>query len=138
MLTSMDDHMNEEGGNGQEPSSTGPSQPSGPDSTLSLDETLELLADRERRAILRHLTACSDDVTTCDDLADQLHAERARREESNPDEAAVESRLHHVHLPKLREAGLLEYDRRNKHVRYWGDSRVEDWLGEIMRREGSA
>lgn len=70
--------------------------------TLDADRIYRLLADEERRALLAILLE-RDDETSLDDL-------RARLAERIGDERHAGVRLHHVHLPKLDEAGLLNYD----------------------------
>jgi hypothetical protein len=81
--------------------------------TDEIDETdrYELLADDERRAALAALRGRSDPV----DL-DELTAAVAGRETGDveTDDATrkrVRISLHHVHLPKLSEAGVCTYDR---------------------------
>ena len=66
------------------------------------DAFYRLLADRERRALLGVLLERSGPISMEDlrgRLADVIGEE---------DHAGI--RLHHVHLPKLDEAGLVEYD----------------------------
>lgn len=85
-----------------------------------LDATFEALANRRCRVALRQL-AESDDALVVGDLADRLAEEL--------DDAASEDRLrtalHHTHLPKLDDAGVVEYDPDRGLVRFRGDSRFE-------------
>ncbi|QFU83711.1 DUF7344 domain-containing protein [Natronorubrum aibiense] len=82
------------------------------------DVALELLADRQRRAVLEYL--CDhEDETTLSDLAEYVALEN--RDESSGALAAtgdalfgtrrrVELSLRHVHLPKLAAADAIDYD----------------------------
>ena len=85
-----------------------------------LDATFDALANPRCRVALRHLAEC-DDALVVDDLVAHLAGEF--------DEAASETRLgtslHHTHLPKLDDAGLVEYDPDCGLVRLRDDSRFE-------------
>jgi hypothetical protein len=61
-----------------------------------LDDYLRLLADERKRRLLRELRAAGDDPVSVDS--------------DDPDE---QTRLHHIHLPKLADAGLIDWDPRD-------------------------
>lgn len=69
----------------------------------SLDTVFALLRDRRRRAALHVLAARTAPVALAD-----LAAAVAAREAADAD--AVAEALHHVHLPKLADAGVVDYD----------------------------
>lgn len=75
------------------------------------DEVLDLLCHRERRVVLRTLIERSDPVEV-DTLARRLDRTVAGGAPAGagtvPERALI--RLHHVHLPKLADAGALRYD----------------------------
>lgn len=79
--------------------------------SISTEKVLRLLADQQRRQILRRVADTPDGTTV-----DQLKSHPEMTNSVNPDESgSVERReidLHHVHLPKLREANVIEYDPR--------------------------
>jgi hypothetical protein len=54
------------------------------------------------------------------------HDERAR------DEYAIKVHLHHVTLPKLADAGFIDYDPRSETVRYRESDPVEMWLNHVV------
>jgi hypothetical protein len=62
----------------------------------------ELLANERRRALAAHLLAVPR-VVTVEELADVLA-------DADTDATRVASKLHHVHLPKLEAAGVIEWD----------------------------
>lgn len=82
----------------------------------TLDRTISLLSSRFRRWTLQLLTR--EDVVDIDDLV-RCIAER----ESPSDELDESTRervalaLYHVHLPKLADAGVIDYDSRSGAVR---------------------
>ena len=85
-----------------------------------LDETTrhKLLADDQRRFVIESLQPVE---TTLGDLASSLDRVAQRYYDADaPARRNLRCRLHHVHLPMLDDAGLLEYDARTKHVRVGG------------------
>ncbi|WP_137283576.1 DUF7344 domain-containing protein [Halorussus salinisoli] len=103
--------------------------------SLSLDATLELLAHYDRRAILGYLRDTSDDTATIDELVDHLVAKKTEQTGEQPGRDHVLSTLHHVHVPKLADAGVIDYDARNKEIRYWGSDRLEEWYDRIRNQK---
>lgn len=81
-----------------------------------------LLDDEQRRFVIESLQTVRSGVdTTLDDVATHLErtAERTGRKDADP-RRTLRCRLHHVHLPMLADAGLLEYDAETKRVRLGG------------------
>ena len=99
----------------------------------SLDDVFRALAASRRRAICRYFESSGDDDADFDELVDfVVETERAERTDDRPDhrqEVAVD--LHHVHLPLLSEADVVEFDPIGGSVRYVGDDRVDLILAEI-------
>ncbi|GAA0679247.1 ArsR family transcriptional regulator [Natronoarchaeum mannanilyticum] len=95
---------------------------------LSLDATFDALADAERRTILHYLTDAADHEATVDELVSHITQQEASHTGELPSRDSIEMRLHHIHLPKLVEVGLVEYDTRTEQLRYWSDDRLETWL----------
>lgn len=94
---------------------------------------LQLLAPERRRAVMRALIEDPDtthqveDIVTAiqepsDDLADEVGNQKYLR-----------SSLHHTHLPKLDEGGVVEYDPDDGSVQYRGDPLIEQWVDQIER-----
>ena len=73
---------------------------------LRLDTVYDLLADATRRRVLEDLYR--RDESTVEDLADRIG------DASDGPEDAVRATiaLTHTHLPRLRDAGVIEYDER--------------------------
>lgn len=94
--------------------------------TLTTDADFEALAHRHRRAILRHL-ADTNGTVPFDQLAEALLADA--NGVGSHDVAQIQ--LHHRHLPKLQQAGLIDYNAPDDRVRYVGTELVEDLLGGV-------
>lgn len=91
-----------------------------------LDRVLALLANRQRREILDRLVESDSEVTTVEELSRYLtRVVTDGGEAESPSTEGARAKLHHVHLPKLEECDLVEYDARSGKVRYRPDERVE-------------
>ena len=90
--------------------STDTSQPRTVLDELDDDDLYRLLADEHRRAAVtvRH---AYDDSVSLDELATVVASETDATET-----ASVKVELHHVHLPLMRDLGVLEYDAETRHV----------------------
>lgn len=83
------------------------------------DRLLSALANQHCRFVLSYFGNTSEEYAAVDDLATAL----ARRDPEDENRAA--KHLHHIALPKLADAGLVDYDARTKTVRYRGHPRLE-------------
>lgn len=86
-------------------------------------DILDALAHRRRRCVCEVLAAADRKFLPLSEVTEQVVASP----EGRTDEATetVKIKLHHVHLPKLDEAGLLEYDHETNAVYYERDPVVE-------------
>lgn len=99
----------------------------------ALDVWLDVLADPRCRYVLHYFTKTVGQVATVDELATSLHASGKLRP-TRPERAAedyVTVTLHHTVLPKLDEAGVLDYDARTQTVRYREHPALERWLRAV-------
>jgi len=92
-----------------------------------IDRRLALLAQSERRAIIRYLRESEADTVPVGEIARHLRKSDATRD--GRDEIAIE--LHHNHLPSLAAASVLDFDSSSEAVRYNGDELVEALLESI-------
>jgi DNA-binding transcriptional ArsR family regulator len=86
--------------------------PSPPNDSDQLSRLFGLLANRRRRVTLSVL---EEGQTSVEALATSIAADeldKPRSRVTDEDRTRVEVALHHVHLPKLQDAGLLTYDSR--------------------------
>ena len=94
-----------------------------------LDELFSVLSNRRRRRVLYSLVDGEESVVECSQLVRRLADGPATIGASDDSsEAAVARDLHHVHLPRLEDAGIVEYDRRQGTVRFDGLPFREEWL----------
>ena len=102
----------------------------GDDAMISSNDLLfELLADRRRRHILHCLIDQPDGVAEFTDLVDAVVDHEPETDAG--DRETVRTRLYHVHLPKLAEAGVIDYDTRSETVRYSQQPLLERCLANI-------
>lgn len=76
---------------------------------MTTETALELLTNQQRRQILRRV-ADTPDGTTVNQLTQHLRGTDSLQPDGN---GSVEHRgieLHHLHLPKLQDANVIEYD----------------------------
>jgi hypothetical protein len=104
---------------------------------ISRDTLLSAVANEQRRAILASLTNASENTlefdTLVDCVADLIHDEDGARP-SDKNRLRARIALHHSHLPKLAEAGIIEYDAGTGPVRFVGGE-LERELLKLVRSE---
>lgn len=96
----------------------------------STTDYLAVLDDRHRRAAVGILAA-NDRPATLSSLAAEVAAE-IREETSERDVERVKIELHHNHLPKLDEAGVLGYRSESHRVVPTGDLQTAADLAETI------
>jgi hypothetical protein len=99
-----------------------------------LDARLDALSGTRRRLVVHYFVTTGRDAAPVEDVVSHL----VEREGTAGDRERTLVGLHHVTLPKLEEAGVVEYDARTETVRYRGDPLVEECLRLVIEREGVA
>lgn len=98
----------------------------------SLDSTLELVADRQRRQIIRELREDTAGTATVAELVEALaDGESIPATDGPPDRSQLSIRLLHTQLPTLDDHGIVQYDRDNGVVRYTPDEQIETVLDSL-------
>lgn len=87
------------------------------------DDVISSLADGRRRAVLAALESRRGHVAR-DALARDVATREGGGEPSTGTADEVEGQLHHIHLPKLEQAGLVEYDVDDESVVYRGHPKL--------------
>jgi hypothetical protein len=108
-----------------------------PDVTDSFDSVFDVLSVARRRYLLYHLFRMEGDVAELDDAVDAVRQYGAAGpdETERPDRETVRIDLHHVHLPKLAEAGVLDFDRRQGTIRMRGSPLLEELVEHAYHKE---
>jgi hypothetical protein len=83
---------------------------------ISTENTLKLLAKQQRRQIL-HQIADTPEATSIEHLKTQLVEMDSTDTNRNRTVEQWEAELHHRHLPKLQEMGVIRYDANQGTVR---------------------
>lgn len=96
-----------------------------------LDQLLALLADERRRRIIRYFQTAERDVASVETLVDYA----IEQTEARTTRGQVELMLHHTTLPKMAEAGLIEYDASTGTVRYCGAPLAEQLLAAVAKTD---
>lgn len=97
------------------------------DST-ALETVVSILNDEVRREVVTSLREASHELMSVDELVERLQDRHGRTLQN------LHLRLHHVDLPKLVDAGLIEFDPRSDRLQYFGDDDVEKIL-DILQEE---
>lgn len=98
--------------------------------SITTDQLLEVLSDRTRRIILDHLQKVDGNISDIGALIDCV-GDHTRTQISSSQRRNISAEIVHVHLPLLEEAGLVEYDKRSKSIRYYPHPVLEKWLVKI-------
>lgn len=99
--------------------------------SLSLDAILDILAHHHRRGLLLSLRESTEGRLSEDDVISLFQHQEETRVGKRPSWDHLSASLHHIHEPKLSEAGLVTYDESDSVYRYHPDERVEKYLDLI-------
>lgn len=85
------------------------------------NDPFAVLSNEHCRHVVQYFRQSSVSVTELDSLVE--YSARLADDETDRDRHVIA--LHHVALPKLADAGIVDYDTRNSTVRYRGHPTVE-------------
>lgn len=94
----------------------------------AMEDLLVALGHPLRREVLRYCAERSTRHMDLQSLADHLVVE-GRHDERDRERVAL--LLHHLHLPKLADTGLVEFDPKSGQVRYHPSDELEQLIGRI-------
>jgi hypothetical protein len=97
------------------------------------DTVVAALANHRRRAILTYLQQSQSGTATVEELASFIaeHEDEQSRTTLDTDRQNIMMSLHHTHLPKLADAGLITYEPDRGRISDQSDSWVADLLATI-------
>ena len=108
----------------------------GSDASTSLDTAFELLA-RERRRTVLYCLGASDGSIPLSELTARVAEREAADSVADDLRQEIAISLSQVHLPKLADADVVEYDHGKQRVEYRGDPFVETFLDQAAGIEQS-
>lgn len=97
-----------------------------------VDGVFSSLAARRRRLVLDYLLDAEGGRATFDELVD--HVIEAETRSPSPDREGVTTTLHHTHLPKLADGGLIRYDSERGSIETAGAIGLAEPVLEFARR----
>lgn len=92
---------------------------------LSLDALLDILANERRRCLLEYLWSQSGEVGSFEAATKHILTKMSRKHGYQPNHEDIQVELQQHHLPKLADAGIIEYDVRSQTIRYRKNERLE-------------
>ncbi|WP_231188259.1 hypothetical protein [Haladaptatus sp. DYF46] len=100
---------------------------------LPLDTIFDVLSHSRRRQILSYLSQTEDNLVTVAELVTVISKHESESEMSvqRTQDDAVGIALRHNHLPKLADAGVIEFDTRSETIQYQAHPNVEKYLSVL-------
>lgn len=96
-----------------------------------LEALLQLVADRSRRQAIEHLRHGATGKTTINSLVDGLQNGGLDAYDQPTDRKQLAIQLYHVHLPKLADHGVVDFDPEHGSIRYRPDDQFETVLDSL-------
>lgn len=106
-----------------------------PEIPLSLDAMLDLLANHRRRCLLRYFIEDSKNTAVFEDIRRCVIKQESIMRGEQPNHEDVQVNLQHHQLPKLADAGVIEYDVRSQEIRYRPNERLEQLFEQVSEFE---
>ncbi len=104
-------------------------------SAPSLDTVFDLLSARRRRYVIYYLVDMDDDTVDCDSLVEHVASLEADTDPSAERIDRIAADLYQIHLPKLDDAGVVDFDSRSDTVRFWGQPSIEEYAEHAAMQE---
>ncbi|WP_458186945.1 DUF7344 domain-containing protein [Haladaptatus sp. NG-WS-4] len=96
--------------------------------SIAIDDILKAVADSQRRHILSYLSSNSEAHCSVAEVVDHLQSKATGADQS---QRHLRQRLHHVHLPKLMNLGLITYNAETQKVQYTEHQQLESLLSHV-------
>lgn len=111
----------------------------GPDTSqrdqVVMTQLLDILASERRRNLLSYLTTCSEKTISREEIVDALLDCEPNEPGPISHRERLEIDLHHVHLPKLATAAIIDYDPTSGTVEYRASGDIESFLSQRLTLE---
>lgn len=101
------------------------------------DVLFDVLSVARRRYLVYYLLTLDVNVVEFEAAVNAVYRYEAAGTESDDDVLRENVRidLHHTQVPRLADAGILEYDRRQGTIRFRGDPALEEWAEHARYKE---
>lgn len=108
-----------------------------PEVTDDLNQIFELLQVPRRRYVLYYLYEVEREVVNLDNVVDAVCDYGARSTEygDGPPRERVCIDVYHNQIPRLSDAGIIEYDRQEGTVRFRGSASLKEWVEHARWKE---
>lgn len=95
------------------------------------------LDDRRQTCLLSHLVNMDGNIAERSELVDAVLSAETKNldKKDQPTKYTIKIDLHHNQLPRLEDAGIIQYDWRQGTVRYDGTPSVEDQFEGVSSRQ---
>lgn len=101
-------------------------------SITGIDDKLNVLSNSYRRGMIYSLNSMEEDAVTYEKLLDEMIEEDYISEQEREN---LRLEMDHVHLPKMDESGLIDYDRRTKTIRSIMGEDINQLLDSVQELE---
>ncbi|WP_435157190.1 DUF7344 domain-containing protein [Haladaptatus sp. DFWS20] len=86
--------------------------------TETIDKLFEILRNERRRRLCFVMADTDDQVFSLEELVDQLVPQETTVDTTEAEvHDCIAASIHHIHLPKMADFGIIEYDERSSTVR---------------------
>lgn len=100
----------------------------------SITRLCSILVDEHCRQVIGFCRSANVEVATLDELVDYA----VTGTDASTDRKQKAIRFHHITLPKLAHADVLDYDSKRQEIRYSGHDDLESLLGQIRIHDSEA
>lgn len=105
--------------------------------TADLNTIFDLLSAARRRYLLYYLMELDTEVAEFEAAVDAVYKQEVNSTDSGDHATREEVRLdlHHMQIPKLVEAGVVDFDPRHGTIRYADQPALEEWVEHAHHKE---
>ena len=101
----------------------------------AMTQLFDILASDRRRNVLSYLMICSEETISCEEIVEALLDCEPNEPGPVTHRERLEIDLHHVHLPTLANAAIIDYDPTSGTVEYRASGDIESFLSQCLTLE---
>lgn len=105
--------------------------------TANLNTIFDLLSAARRRYLLYYLLEVDSEVAELEAAVNAVYKQEVAgmEPEDHVSREEVRIELHHMHVPQLADAGVVDYDPRHGTIRYTGQPALAEWVEHARHKE---